>query len=59
MLQSRAGITNKDYLAQKALLKRADAGEIPVADLRANIRELIKSAAPAPATAPAAPAVAA
>jgi len=44
MLQSRAGVVNKDYVAQKALLKRADAGEIPIADLRANIRELIKSA---------------
>jgi hypothetical protein len=42
---------NKDYLAQKALLKRADAGEIPVAELRANIRELIKAPAPAPVTA--------
>jgi pyruvate-ferredoxin/flavodoxin oxidoreductase len=53
MLQSRAGVVNKDYLAQKALLKRADAGEIPVADLRANIRTLIQSAAtPAPAAAP-------
>ena len=55
MLQSRAGIVNKDYLAQKALLKRADAGEIPVSDLRANIREFIKTAAtpatPAPAAA--------
>jgi pyruvate-ferredoxin/flavodoxin oxidoreductase len=49
MLQSRAGIANKDYAAQKALLKRADAGEIPVAELRANIRELIKTAS-APTT---------
>ena len=51
MLQSKAGVVNKDYLAQKALLKRADAGEITVADLRANIRDLIKTAAaPAAAT---------
>jgi pyruvate-ferredoxin/flavodoxin oxidoreductase len=64
MLQSRAGIVNKDYVAQKALLKRADAGEISVPDLRANIRELIKAAGapavvpPVAPTATAAPAVA-
>jgi pyruvate-ferredoxin/flavodoxin oxidoreductase len=56
MLQSRAGIANKDYAAQKALLKRADAGEIPVAELRANIRDLIKSALTPAATATPAPA---
>ncbi|MGZ5545421.1 MAG: hypothetical protein ACXWIU_12165, partial [Limisphaerales bacterium] len=58
MLQSRAGIVNKDYLAQKALLKRADAGEIPVSDLRSNIRELIKTAATPPTNPAPAPAAA-
>jgi pyruvate-ferredoxin/flavodoxin oxidoreductase len=28
MLQSKAGVVNKDYLAQKSLLKKVDAGEI-------------------------------
>ena len=40
MLQSKAGVVNKDYLAQKSLLKKADAGEIPMADLKARTREL-------------------
>jgi pyruvate-ferredoxin/flavodoxin oxidoreductase len=53
MLQSRAGITNKDYLAQKALLKEVDAGKISLTDLQARTRELFQSAlngtlAPAP-----------
>lgn len=51
MLQSRAGIVNKDYLAQKALLKKADAGEIPIADLRARPRDFVQTAA-APVAAP-------
>ncbi|MBX3743729.1 MAG: 2-oxoacid:acceptor oxidoreductase family protein [Verrucomicrobiae bacterium] len=40
MLQSRAGVTNKDYLAQKALLARIDAGEVSVEDARRNPAEL-------------------
>jgi pyruvate-ferredoxin/flavodoxin oxidoreductase len=44
MLQSRAGIVNKDYLVQKALLKKADAGELPAADLRSRARELSEEA---------------
>src|SRR5437868_12907918 len=40
MLQSKAGVVNKDYLAQKALLKRLDAGELPLADLQSNARAL-------------------
>lgn len=40
LLQSRAGIVNKDYVAQRALLKKVDAGEISVADLRAKGWEL-------------------
>jgi pyruvate-ferredoxin/flavodoxin oxidoreductase len=40
MLQSKAGVVNKDYLAQKALLKKIDAGEIPLADAQGKTREL-------------------
>ncbi len=41
MLQSKAGVANKDYLAQKSLLAKIDKGEIPLADARGRIRELI------------------
>ena len=41
MLQSKAGVANKDYLAQKSLLAKIDKGEIPLADARVRIRELI------------------
>ncbi len=40
MLQSKAGVTNRDYLAQKALLAKIDRGEIPLAEARARVREL-------------------
>src|SRR5262249_23606457 len=40
MLQSKAGIVNKDYLAQKSLLSKLDKGEIPLADLQSRTREL-------------------
>jgi pyruvate-ferredoxin/flavodoxin oxidoreductase len=43
MLQSKAGIVNKDYLAQKALLKKLDAGELPLAELQTRTRELFTS----------------
>jgi pyruvate-ferredoxin/flavodoxin oxidoreductase len=43
MLQSRAGVLNKDYLAQRALLKKVDAGEIPLSDLKTRGRELIEA----------------
>ncbi len=36
MLQSRAGVTNKDYEAQKVLLAKVDKGEISIEDLKAN-----------------------
>jgi pyruvate-ferredoxin/flavodoxin oxidoreductase len=53
VLQSRAGIVNKDYVAQKALLKEVDSGKLPFADLQARPRELFQAAmagtlAPAP-----------
>jgi pyruvate-ferredoxin/flavodoxin oxidoreductase len=40
MLQSKAGVVNKDYLAQKSLLKKLDAGEITLADAHGKTREL-------------------
>ena len=40
MLQSKAGVVNKDYLAQKALLKKVDGGEIPLAELQGKTRAL-------------------
>ncbi|MCP5517898.1 MAG: 2-oxoacid:acceptor oxidoreductase family protein [Verrucomicrobiales bacterium] len=38
MLQSKAGLVNQDYLAQKALLAKLDQGELQLADVRADIR---------------------
>ncbi|MBI5767271.1 MAG: 2-oxoacid:acceptor oxidoreductase family protein [Verrucomicrobia bacterium] len=43
MLQSKAGQTNKDYVAQKALLAKIEKGEIPLADARARVKELISA----------------
>jgi pyruvate-ferredoxin/flavodoxin oxidoreductase len=43
MLQSKAGIVNKDYLAQKALLKKVDAGELPLTELQAKTSELFNA----------------
>ena len=40
MLQSKAGIVNRDYQAQRSLLKKLDAGTLPLADLKAKTREL-------------------
>jgi pyruvate-ferredoxin/flavodoxin oxidoreductase len=41
MMQSKAGVVNKDYLAQRAFLAKVDKGEIPMADAKARVRELI------------------
>jgi pyruvate-ferredoxin/flavodoxin oxidoreductase len=41
MLQSKAGVANKDYLAQKAFLAKIDKGELPLADAKARTRELL------------------
>jgi len=41
MLQSKAGVVSKDYVAQKALLAKADKGEISLADLKARTGELL------------------
>ena len=42
MLQSKAGIVNKDYLTQKALLAKLEKGEISQADLQGKTRELFE-----------------
>jgi pyruvate-ferredoxin/flavodoxin oxidoreductase len=44
VLQSRAGIVNKDYLAQKALLKEVDSGKLALTDLQTRTRELFQAA---------------
>jgi len=41
MLQSKAGVVNKDYLAQKAFLAKLDKGEIPLPDAKAKAREFM------------------
>jgi len=43
MLQSKAGIVNKDYLAQKAVLAKVDKGELSLAEVKSRARELIAS----------------
>jgi hypothetical protein len=43
MLQSKAGVMNKDYLAQKALLKKLDSGELPIADGKSRTKELYEA----------------
>jgi pyruvate-ferredoxin/flavodoxin oxidoreductase len=40
MLQSKAGVVNKDYLAQKALLAKLDKGELQLAEVQSKTREL-------------------
>jgi pyruvate-ferredoxin/flavodoxin oxidoreductase len=41
MLQSKAGIVNRDYLAQRALLGRIDKGDLPMAQAKANLAALL------------------
>src|SRR5260370_5791957 len=41
MLQSKAGIVNKEYLAQKALLADVDSGKLPKEEFFAHAHELI------------------
>jgi pyruvate-ferredoxin/flavodoxin oxidoreductase len=43
MLQSKAGMVNKDYLAQKALLAKLDKGELRLDELQAKTRELFEA----------------
>ena len=40
MLQGKAGVANKDYVAQKAFLTKIDKGELVFADAKARTREL-------------------
>ena len=40
MLQSKAGIVNKEYQAQKAILADVDAGKVPVSELLTRGDEL-------------------
>jgi pyruvate-ferredoxin/flavodoxin oxidoreductase len=40
MLQSKAGVANKDYLAQKSLLKKLDGGQLSLADVQSKTKEL-------------------
>jgi pyruvate-ferredoxin/flavodoxin oxidoreductase len=53
MLQSKAGIENREYRAQRALLAEVDAGRVSVEDLFANGEQLLKAriaaASPRPA----------
>jgi pyruvate-ferredoxin/flavodoxin oxidoreductase len=42
MLQSKAGIVNKEYIAQKAILADVDAGKLPLEELLTRGHELIK-----------------
>ena len=42
MLQSKAGIVNKEYAAQRALLAEVDAGKLPLDEFLANAHELLK-----------------
>ena len=43
MLQSHAGVVNKDYEAQKALLAKVDQGDISIEDLKAQGRTLLQA----------------
>ena len=41
MLQSKAGVVNKDYLAQRAFLAKIDKGELSLAEAKASTAALI------------------
>ena len=41
-LQSRAGLENLDYLAQRSLLKKVDADESPLDEFLANTGDLFQ-----------------
>jgi pyruvate-ferredoxin/flavodoxin oxidoreductase len=42
MLQSKAGIVNREYAAQKSLLADVDSGKLPLEDLFSRGAELVK-----------------
>jgi pyruvate-ferredoxin/flavodoxin oxidoreductase len=50
LLQSKAGIENREYKAQRALLAEVDAGKVSKDDLFANAEALLKARMPAAAT---------
>jgi pyruvate-ferredoxin/flavodoxin oxidoreductase len=50
MLQSKAGIVNKEYLAQKAILAEVDAGKLPMDELFARGHELVRERVAGPVT---------
>jgi pyruvate-ferredoxin/flavodoxin oxidoreductase len=57
LLQSKAGIENREYKAQRALLADVDSGKIAIDDFFAHADRMLKERMPAPAThKPAAPA---
>ncbi|HET6278953.1 MAG TPA: hypothetical protein VFG08_09230, partial [Candidatus Polarisedimenticolia bacterium] len=58
MLQSKAGIENREYRAQRAILADVDAGRLSKEELFARAEELLRERLPKPAPAhkPAAPA---
>jgi len=41
MLQSKAGIVNKEYAAQKAILADVEAGKIPMEEFLTHAREIL------------------
>jgi pyruvate-ferredoxin/flavodoxin oxidoreductase len=41
MLQSKAGIVNKEYAAQRALLAEVEAGKLPLDEFLAHAHELL------------------
>jgi hypothetical protein len=41
MLQSKAGVVSKDYVAQRNFLAKLDKGEVQLADAKARAKELI------------------
>ena len=43
MLQSKAGVVSKDYLAQKTLLSKIDKGELPQAEAKSRTKELYEA----------------
>jgi len=49
MLQSKAGIENREYKAQRALLADVDAGRISLPDFFAHAERMLKERMPAPA----------
>jgi len=42
MLQSKGGIVNKEYAAQRAILADVDAGKIPLEEFLKNANEILK-----------------